>query len=128
MTLGEVDHPSLWKRSDSRLYLGMAIGTQEDALCSLGSHLLDRPREASPRQAEFLLARIDVMEVERSAAAVVSADLAAPAGFSYEQQLRAATPVHHALHAAPLAAVVAPALQHELRAPVCAAHLLYELR
>jgi hypothetical protein len=62
-----------------RLYLGVAVGAQEDALGGLGSRLGERAAQAALAEREALVGRGDVVEGERGQTPVVAAAAAATA-------------------------------------------------
>src|SRR4051812_1953737 len=73
----------------ARFDFGVAVRTEQHALGRLGAKLLDRPRQPATTEPETLRLRIDVMKVERSDAAVVSAEPTTAPGLVDEHALRA---------------------------------------
>jgi hypothetical protein len=80
---------------NARLDLGVAVGTEEDALRGLFAKNGHRPSQPAAADAEPLRARIDVVERQRSQAAVVAAASTSPAGFVDENLFRATAPARH---------------------------------
>jgi hypothetical protein len=73
----------------------MAIRAQKGAFACLGAGRLDRPRYTALRQAEGLLARLQVVELESRYAAVIATDHAATAGLGDEHVFDPPTPPRH---------------------------------
>jgi hypothetical protein len=120
--------PSGRKRSDSGLYLGMAVRAKKNAFRGFLSHLLYRPCEAAPGDPELLRLRIQVMEMQRANAAVIAADQARSARFCDEEKPCSPAPLDDALLATALTAVITAALENELRPAVRLADPCRELR
>jgi hypothetical protein len=78
------------------LHLRVAIRAQQDALADLYAETL-KAMSSPPCNSKLLEARIDVMELQRSQAAVVATEPAAAAGLLDEDLLRPTSPPHDGL-------------------------------
>ena len=84
------------QRHESRLYLGVTVCAQQDALAGLGAKPLDTVRPALC-QAERLIGWVDVVELQRCDTAIVCAEAAASACLRDEDPLDPAASAHNRL-------------------------------
>jgi hypothetical protein len=100
----------------------VAIGAQEDALSRFHSKSLERVRNTSRAHRYSLVVRVEVVKVQRCDVPVITADATATPGLGDEDLLEPPTPAGDRLRSTPLAAVIATALQKELRLAMIPAH------
>jgi hypothetical protein len=70
--------------SDARFDLGVAVGTERDALARFGARAVQGASDAHVAEAKALLGRISVMELESTDVAVVAAQGASASGLLNE--------------------------------------------
>src|SRR5215212_4738903 len=93
----------------------MAVRAGQRAFARLLPTALERPSDPSHPEPERLLARVEVVELQRADVAVVATQLAAATGLCHEQRLDLAPSSNHAVTPALLAAVVIlRAVPHEV--------------
>jgi hypothetical protein len=101
-----MDYPG--DRTCARLDLRVAIRAQQYALADLRTKSVEAPRHPASRDSELLLARIDVVELERGRRPVVTAQSTRPARLLHEDLLHASATTNDSLCTARTAAEVAP--------------------
>jgi hypothetical protein len=101
-----LDYPG--DRTCARLDLRVAIRAQQDALADLHTKSVEAPRHPTSRDSELLLARIDVVELERGERPVITAQSTRPARLLDEDLLHASAPANDRLGPARTTAVIAP--------------------
>jgi len=107
--------------TEAHLDLGMAVRAEQDALRRLVTLGRDAQRRAAPER-EALRRGIDMMEVQRSQAAVIAAESAATTGLVDEQPLCALAPTRHRLGGAAGTAPRAVGSEHKERWTVLGTH------
>jgi hypothetical protein len=90
--------------SDPRFDLGVAVGTEQDALARLGSGAFQGASDAHVAEAKALVERIDVMERESTDVTVVAAEGASTSGILNEGVLDLLAPSSDGLGSATKAA------------------------
>jgi hypothetical protein len=101
-----LDYPG--NRACARLDLRVAIRAQQDALADLRTKSVEAPRHPTSRDSELLIARIDVVELERGRRAVVTAQSTRPARLLHKDLLHASATANNCLGPARTAAEVSP--------------------
>src|SRR5579872_106899 len=106
------------KHPDTALDFGVAVSAQKKALLSLRTQFRDRERHALGIDLQSLLARVEVVELERAETAVVPADRAASTGLRHEDLLHLPAAPRDCFRTALGAPVIATAFQEKRRLPV----------